>query len=66
MLWHWLWKYMEKPRNGNYAEMRRRIQAQFHYAVKMVKRNESMIRSTRMAEAFAQVIIVTCGDKADE
>ncbi len=34
--------------------MRRRTQAQFHYAVKMVKRDENIIRSTRMVEAIAQ------------
>ncbi len=43
---------MGKPRNGCYADMRR-TWAQFHYAVKMVKRNEN-IRSTRMSEAIAQ------------
>ncbi len=35
-------------------EMKSRTWAQFHYAVKMVKRNESIIRSTRMAGAIAQ------------
>ncbi len=54
MLWYWLWKDMRKTRNGYYAEMRKRTQAQFLYAVKMVKRNESIVRSTRMAEAIAQ------------
>ncbi len=44
----------EESRIGYYAEMRRRTRAQFHYAVKMVKRNENIIRSTRMAAAIAQ------------
>ncbi len=34
--------------------MRRGTWAQFHYAVKMVLKNESIIRSTTMAEAIAQ------------
>ncbi len=54
MLWHWLWKDMAKPRNWYYAEIRRRTWAQFHYAFKMVKKNDSIIRSTKMAEAIAQ------------
>ncbi len=54
MLWHWLWKDKGKPRNSYYADMRRSTQAQLQYAVKMVKRNDNIIRSTRMAEAIAQ------------
>lgn len=53
LYWHWLWKEMGKPRHGFYADRMRTTRAHYHYAVRMVQRYESSIRSDKMAESIA-------------
>lgn len=52
LFWHWAWKDFGKPHQGYYAEMRRLSRAQYHYCIRMVKRNEDMVRSQKMAESI--------------
>ena len=52
--WHNAWKDQGRPREGYYAEMRRRSRADYHQSVKMVKLNERLLRSQRMGEAHTR------------
>ena len=53
LTYHWLWKESGKPRNGYYADMRRRTRAQYHYAVKQIKSNQNRLKSEKMALAIS-------------
>ena len=53
LFWHWLWKDMGKPRTGRCADMRRVTRAQYHYAIRIVQKNESQLRSEKMSSAIA-------------
>ena len=52
MEWHRVWKMQGRPAQGYVAEMRKQTRKQYHNKVKMVKQQESAIRSERMAEAI--------------
>ena len=52
--YHNLWKTSGRPKHGHLAETRRITRAQFHHAVRLVQRNEGLIKSQNMAESILQ------------
>jgi hypothetical protein len=52
--WHNRWKAAGKPAAGFLAYMRRSTRADYHRAVKMIKKNEDKLRSENMAKSIQQ------------
>jgi hypothetical protein len=50
ILWHNIWVECGRPKTGNVADIMRRTRAQYHYAVRSVKRDENNIVKQRFAE----------------
>jgi hypothetical protein len=51
MLWHNIWIDCGRPKTGNVADIMRRTRAQYHYAIRAVKRDETNIIRQRFAQA---------------
>ena len=51
--WHYIWKEDGRKRSGVLADIRRRTRAQYHYAIRMVKKDYIQLRNNRMGEAVA-------------
>ena len=49
LLWHRVWKDSGSPREGYIAQIMRKTRAQYHAAVKWVKRNQTAIRNEKLA-----------------
>ena len=49
LFWHRLWIDRGRPRSGTVAECMRRSRAAYHYAIRMVRKNEERIVSERIA-----------------
>jgi hypothetical protein len=54
LFWHRLWVDCGRPRNGVVADCMRRIRANYHYAVRQVKRDEELIVRDRIATALIE------------
>ena len=54
LLWHDIWKCNGCPRDGLLADLRRRTRAQYHRAIRQVRKRDEALRRERMAEAFIQ------------
>lgn len=52
LLWHFIWKQSGSPHNGLIANIRRSTRANYHRAIRHVKRLEINIKSTRLGEAY--------------
>lgn len=52
LYWHKCWKDAGCPHQGEISRMRRVTRAQYHRAIKMVKRNSDKITMNKMAEAL--------------
>jgi exonuclease III len=52
LFWHGLWVDCGRPRNGVVADCMRRTRADYHYAVRQVKREEDLIVRDRIANAL--------------
>jgi len=52
LFWHRLWIDCGRPRSGTVAECMRRSRAAYHYAIRMVRKNEERIVSERIATAM--------------
>ena len=66
LFWHDIWVQCGRPHNGEVADIMRRIGARHHYAVRYVIKEETRIKSNRMAEALVKVMIVTYGKRCIE
>ena len=49
---HWLWKAAGRPNSGQLFENRKLARADYHHAVRMVKKNEDKLRSEKMASGL--------------
>jgi hypothetical protein len=52
IMWHNVWRDSGRPRHGQLADIRRLTRAQYHRAVRQVKRNQAMLRSQKMAQCI--------------
>ena len=50
---HWLWKEAGSPNSGPLFDNRKQSRAEYHHAVKIVKKNEDRVRSECMAKSLA-------------
>ena len=57
LLWHFIWKSNNCPREGTIALIRRQTRAKYHLALKSVKKNKDNICAQRLAESI-------CGDSS--
>ena len=53
MFWHYIWKEDGRKRSGVLADIRRRTRAQYHFAIRRVKKDYIQLRNNRMGEAVA-------------
>ena len=51
--WHNVWKECESPRNAAVADVMPRARAEYHRAVRYVKKNKDDIRKDNMANAIS-------------
>ena len=51
--WHYIWKEDGRKRDGIVANIRRKTRAQYHYAIRKVKKEHIRLRNIRMGEAVA-------------
>ena len=51
--WHWLWKECGSPREGEVASIMRSTRAKYHLIVKTIKKKETSLRFSRMAESIS-------------
>ena len=54
LFWHFIWKENGKPRNGVIANIARRTRATYHYAIRSAIKNQTKIRSHKMAESICR------------
>ena len=54
LFWHELWKENGCPHNGHIANIRRQSRAQYHHAIKYVKKNKESIKAENMANNLLQ------------
>ena len=52
LFWHDIWVQCGRPHNGEVADIMRRTRSRYHYAVKYVIKEETRIKSNRMAETI--------------
>ena len=52
IFWHNLWKSNGSPREGTVADIRRRTRAQYHYAIKTVRKNQERHKAQNFAESL--------------
>ena len=52
LFWHTIWRDTGSPHEGIVANIMRATRAQYHYAIRQVKRNSSTIKATKMANAL--------------
>ena len=50
MLWHDIWLQCGRPRNGFVSDIRRSSRAKYHYELKLLQRNDKLLRKKRMCE----------------
>ena len=50
--YHWLWKQAGRPNSGELYTLRKQTRADYHYAMKKVKKCENMLRSEKMSNAI--------------
>ncbi len=60
LLWHDIGQQCGKPRDGVVAQIMRRARHKYHYILRSIKKNDTMLRKSRMAEA-----LVSGGDRRD-
>ncbi len=60
LLWHDIWQHCGKSRDGVVAQIMRRVRHKYHYTLRSIKKNDTMLRKSRMAEALG-----TGGDSRD-
>ncbi len=53
LLWHDIWQQCGKPRDGVVAQIMRRAYHKYHYTLSSIKKNDTMLKTSRMAEALA-------------
>ena len=51
--WHYIWKKDGRKWQGIIADIRRRTRVQYHYAIKLVKKQQIRLRNIKMGEAIA-------------
>ena len=54
LFWHDIWVQCGRPHNGEVADIMRRTRSRYHYAVRYVIKEETRIKSNRMAEAISE------------
>ena len=54
LFWHNMWKSAGRPREGYISRIRRSVRADYHRAVKYVKRNESKLKSEQLVKALLE------------
>ena len=54
LFWHDIWVQRGRPHNGEVADIMRRTRSRYHYAVRYVMKEETRIKSNRMAEAISE------------
>ena len=54
LFWHDIWVQCGRPHNGEVADIMRRTRSGYHYAVRYVIKEETRIKSNRMAEAISE------------
>ena len=52
-LWHYIWKQNGSPPHGLIADIRRSTRLKYHNAIKYVKKNQSQIRNSKLAESLS-------------
>ena len=52
LFWHFIWKENGRPQAGIIADIRRRTRSRYHCMLRRLKKNESLLQSTKMAENF--------------
>ena len=52
LFWRCIWISMKSPRDGVVAEIMRRTRAQYHYALRKLKKNAIALRRNAMAESI--------------
>ena len=52
LFWHRLWLDCDRPRSGAVADSMRRTRAAYHYAIRLVKKNEESIVRDRIANTI--------------
>ncbi len=60
LVWHDIWQQCGKPRDGVVAQIMRGARHKYHYTLRSIKKNDTMLRTSRMAKALA-----TGGDRRD-
>ena len=53
IFWHRLWKENGSPRSGVLFDIRRKTRWEYHYMLKIIKRNEEHISAKRMSESLS-------------
>ena len=54
LFWHDIWVQCGRPHNGEVADIMRRTRSRYHYAVRYVIKEETRLKSNRMAEAISE------------
>ncbi len=54
-VWHDIWQQCGKLWDGLVAQIMRRACHRYHYTLRSIKKNYTMLRKSRMAEALATV-----------
>ena len=54
LFWHSIWVQCGRPHNGEIADITRRTRSRYHYTVRYIIKEETGIKSNRMAEAISK------------
>ena len=54
LFWHYIWVQLGRPHNNEVTDIVRRTRARYHCAVKYVIKEETKIKSNRMAGAISE------------
>ncbi len=57
LVWHDIWQQCGKPRDGVVAQIMRMAHQKHHCTLRSIKKNDTMLRKSRMAEALVTVVI---------
>ncbi len=66
MCWHSIWLSSGKPTTGWVREIQRRTRAQYHKVVKELKKNGTLSRNEKMADAIIPNTMGTFGEKPEK